>query len=195
MVNPESRYIIPEEQKIPNVPLRSSLSSKTSSVFQGYIGGSPNMYGGADTSCYSNFIRSIDALKNNHSMVGGIGINNTALVARGAVTEFVSLLKNMGKQIDEEDLQTINEEIFSLERTEKRIIKLYTYITVLNKAIKASNLDLSSETGNITLNLIEQLAKKQEKSVFSMKKKFISIGELLSTFAEIIDEYNQNKKK
>lgn len=193
MVSPESRTITPEQQKIQDVPLRNTSSFKTRPV--SYIGGSSNMYGGADTGSYSNFIRSIDALKNNHSMVGGIGINNTALVTRGAVTEFVSLLKNMGKQIDEDDLKTINEEIFSLERTEKRIIKLNTYITVLNKAIKASNLDLSSETGNITLNLIEELAKKQEKSVLSMNNKFTSISEFLSTFAEIMNDYKQNKKK
>ena len=192
MVSPESRTIIPEVLKKPDVPIRNSITNRG---YINYVGGSSNIQDDVATGSYSNFIRSIDALKNNHSMVGGIGINNTALVTRGTVAEFVSLLKNMGKQIDEDDLKTINEEIFSLERTEKRIIKLYTYITVLNRAIKASNLDLSSETGNITLNIIERLAEKQEKAVVSMNTKFTSIGELLSTLAEIMNDYKQSKKK
>ena len=116
-------------------------------------------------------------------------------MTRSTIHEFVSLLKNMGKQIDEEDLNTIREEINSLERTEKRLIQTIEYIQILNKAIKVSKLDLSSEIGNITLNLIEELAEKQKKSQLSMGKKFTTISDLLSTLAEIVNDYNQNKKK
>jgi hypothetical protein len=189
MVNPESVISYPEPRKIYRVSQRN-----TENILSGLVGGGHNMYGGGATGSYSNFIRSIDALKNNNSMVGGLGVMNVANMTRSTIHEFVSLLKNMGKQIDEEDLNTIREEINSLERTEKRLIQVIEYIQILNKAIKVSKLDLSSEIGNITLNLIEELAEKKKNSELSMGKKFTTISDLLSTLAEIVNDYNQNKK-
>ena len=197
MINPESRITIPKKRQIIGVQQRDTSDIGNYGFFgnYGFRGGTTNMYGGGATGSYSNFVRSIDALNNNHSMIGGLYIKNTANMTRSVVAEFVSLLKNKGKQIEQEDLDAINDEIDSLERSEKRVIQAGQYIEILNKAIKSANLDLSSVKGNMTLKLIEELAEKKKTSESSMTKKYRTINELLTTLNEIVTNYEQNNKK
>ena len=192
MVYPESKIVVPKKLEIRGVQQRDT----TGILGFDLRGGSNKMYGGGASGSYCNFIRSINALKNNSYIGGDISIKNLANMARSTVAEFISLLKIKNKQIEEEDLEAINNAIESLERSEKRVIDTYRYISILNRAIKESKLDpadlVQKDKVNITLKMIEELAIKQEKSKLATKNKFRTVNQLLSTLVEIVDKYELN---
>jgi hypothetical protein len=138
--------------------------------------------GGGLTS-YNNLIMNLDILKTNLLMNGG-GCN-TSILIRSSLNTLVQLLKEQGKQIDDTDLETIHRYIFNLEKNEKKLKELREYIHILIEAISNDNYKV---TNPVTLQTLEEFAKKEKTIDHNIQIKIEGLHDLFNIIVRTINK-------
>lgn len=150
------------------IPIREFSSPSSSYLIQS--GGSKNNY--------NNFIINLNALKNNFSMGGGGGVSARLFLQN--LKTLQDILKEDGKEIDDNDLQSIYNLIDRLKRDEMQFTKINLIINGLVTAMRNNQIDIKNiQPNKVPFTVLENL---NDKALKMIKKIGQKTGYLIKIF-------------
>jgi len=147
------------------------------------------MVGGGNSES-SNYLQMSNYLRNQFNLVGGAGELIVPNALSGLRDSFISLqrvLKNNGKQIEENDVKRIDQLFDSLQSTEEKARKAAIYINGLRKLLAHPGFDNKEVASSVTVKMLQELNEKHKKLLESSSRKTLSLVSILDSVASAAD--------